>query len=61
MYPCEAQWISNEPFRKGEKPPNKIEAQLAKIRSAPGVVRSFRAYPVDAYALKDIVVCNHPQ
>jgi hypothetical protein len=41
--------VARSPLRRGEKLQEKIEAQLAKIRRMPGLVRSFFRAPSVAY------------
>ena len=41
--------VARNPLRKGEKLLDKIEAQLAEIRAAPDLIRSFFRAPSVAY------------
>jgi hypothetical protein len=41
--------VARAPLRKGEQLLDKIEAQLAEIKKAPGLVRSFFMAPNVAY------------
>ena len=41
--------VARAPLRKGERLLDKIEAQLAEIKKAPGLVRSFLMAPSVAY------------
>lgn len=43
--------VARAPLRKGERLPDKIEAQLAEIKKAPGLVRSFFMAPSVAYII----------
>ena len=46
--------VARKPLHKGEKLREKIDAQLAAIKQAPALVRSFFLAPTVAYYITDL-------